>query len=1045
MTGVAIAWQERPFGTPFTAAMPEGLSIADIVACVPNLPVGFLLHGHVRVNGDLVPGEMWTRVRPKARETVAVTLHMPLYGGGGDSGKIATIAAIAILVVAVAITAGALAPVLGAAFEAGALGAQLAAGAVSLGGALLIGALIKPPTLGAAGTQAGAAEEATRASLSGNVLRRGGPMPRVVGEMRVFPPLLCQPFFEIDGYREFVTAVYGLAGPHRMQEIQAGGAPLDDIDEIEYETREGFVADAALTLATRYAKTAEPGIETSRLIVDEQETPTIHLIDQAEPDNALPSWHRVTTLDVPDEVWITLMFSEGLIIQDQPTDEVLVPLRIRVREKGTVPWINLPEIHIGNVRPLPFQRIVRLKWGTAAGVTPPVKKGWNAALSSVPVQTASPTGIGGWTADGYYYTSGDTWLMSSNTGTSGVENVDLYEDYCDIWLDAADVPKGPLDIEIMRGQAVVRADLTLSTYFHGGNVKDLFGYYFNSPVIEARLLADTDTPSIAALIATGLEAGDSVDGRTLIAGDRVFVAAALFGVSGSNDVQNGIYVAQASGSAVRATDFDTDGEIRGAIVHIQDGSSHAGKNIINTNPSAITVGVTGISFSLYTGGVANFARAIEAQELVNDTVIVRRVATVFNASPVPQAGKFATIAVKAHSRSIQQLSVLAAGYVPDWDGAAWSGNVVTSNPAPHYRYVLGGPLGADPLPEDVIDDAGLVAWRTRCTASAYAVNAVVEGQPAATVLDIVASCGYARPRQSEVWGVAEDRDLAGEAPVQVFSPRNSRSFKWEKAFPKRPDGLRVRFTDAAEAYREREIIVAHPDFVGTPVTLEAIRYEGLVTEAEVTLRARYDQTVGTSRFTFYSLDTDAEALVCTRGSLVGVQHDTLHAHAGFSRVAQVMRNGGQVFGLLLDGSVPSDALFDPSDDFFTEPTDFFDDSAGSIGVAIRLKNGQVMIHAARVNEALPGGHARDLRFVYPFPDPGAGALDEDCLVVTGTLGAEFKRLIVLDMAMRDDLQVSLTLVDEAPEIWSLFGQQGHRLLIDADDHLLIDSDSTLRI
>ena len=1038
---VPVAWQPQPFSARvFTAAMVEGVSIADVVVRTPNLPVGFLLHGSVRVNGDLVPKAMWQHVRPKARPNVCVTLHMPVFGGGGDGGgKLATIAAIAIIVIATAVTAGAAAPLLGAAFEAGAFGAQILGAAVSIGGALLLGALVKPPSLGSAGTEQSASEEAGRASLSGNALRRGGPMPRVVGTHRVFPPFIAQPFFEIDGYQEFVTAVYGLAGPHQLEDVQAGGVPLDDIEEIEYETREGFDDDAALTLVTRYAKTVEPGIEMSRLIVDEQETPSIHLLDQADPDSALPAWHRVSTLDAPDEVWLTLMLNEGLIIQDQPTDEVMVPFRIRVREKGTVPWINLPEIHIGNVRPLPFQRIVRLKWGTAVGVTPPGQKGFVAALTTVPVQTASPTGLGGWTADGAYFSSGDTWLISTNTGTTGVENIDLYEDYCDIWLDVADVPQGPLDIEIMRGQAIVRADLTIATYLYGGNVKDLFGYYFNSPVVEVRVSADS-----ASLIASGLEAGDVVDGVTLIAGDRVLVSAA-FGLGGG-DVAYGIYVAQASGAAVRATDFDTDGEIRGAIVHISEGSLHAGKNVINTNGSAITVGVTSIAFAPYSGGVANFARAIEPQELVNDTVIVRRVATVFNSSPIPVAGKFAVIAVRAHNRSIQQLSVLASGYVPDWDGAAWSGNVVTSNPAPHFRDVLCGSLGADPLPEALVDDDGLVAWRTRCAAAGYEVNAVVEGQPADNVLDMIASCGYARKRQSEVWGVAEDRDLTGVAPVQVFSPRNSRNFRWEKAFAKRSDGLRVRFSDAEEEYREREIIVAHPDFVGDPVTTDDIRYEGLVTEDEVTLRALYDQRVTTARFTFYSLEADVEALVCTRGSLVGVQHDTFNPRAGFSRVSQVMRSGGQVFGLLLDGSVPSEeGLFDGADDFFIEPTDFFDEGAGTIGVAIRLKNGQVVIHEARLNDTLPDGHGRDVRFRYPFPDPGASVLDEDCLVTTGEMGSEFKRLIVLDMQLRDELSAQLTLIDEAPEIWSLFGEQGARLLIDTDDRLLIDSDSFVRI
>lgn len=1038
-----VIWQDHPLSSRVhTRYEAQGVTLADI-ASRSEVPDGFAFHGSIRIGGHLVPRERWHLVRPK--EGSDVTLHMPLHGGGsgGGGGKatIRLIAAIIIVVAATLVSAGALAPILGSSFAAGTLGATLAAGAVSLGGALLLGAFVKPPALGGAGTDGGTAggEENRLASLSGNVLRRGAPVPRVVGEVRVFPPFLCQPLFETDGYREYVEVVYGLAGPHRLNDIQIGGVGIDDVEQIEYETREGFPGDAALTVVDRYGKTQEPNIELTRQEVDEQEDPAVHLKDQATPANSLPTWHRVNTLDAPDEVWVTLGFQEGIFYQTEPTEEIAVPIRVRVRARGDSTWVNIPELHVGNVRPQPFQRMLKFKWGTWAGVDPPVQKGFNTALISVPTQTASPVGLGGWTADAYYDDgSGTDYLQNGGVSGTAVRNVDLYEDHCDVWLNSSDIPVGPLEIEIMRGTGFIRSDFTLSTYLYGGNVKDFFGYYFQNPTVDAKFayVAGDSGSALPDKLPSTFTAGSTVDtlnatlgsSYVLVAGDR-FLLLNTNGLTQANNADNGVWVVQPSGAAVRATDHDSDAEIRAVVVTVANpphvafsGSTFNDRpNWLNTNGSAITVGVTLITYGVFSGTPDNFARVPLDQNILNDNVVVQRAVRVFNDSPVPLPGYFATIALRAYGRSIQQLSVLAAGYVPDWNGSTWTGNNVTSNPAPHFRDVLVGDLNADPLPTALLDDQNLVDWRAACVSLGYEVNMVVEGQSAGDVLSAIASCGYARPRWSEVWGVARDFDMSAESPVQVFTPRNSNDFRWERAFPKRPDGLRVRFTDRDEDYREREIIVPHPDTVGDPVFLEDIRYEGLVTEAQVTARATYDLLQSTERFTFYSLRADIEALVCTKGSLVAVQHDTITQGAGFTRVKEVLLDSGDVVGLTFDGSVvsPDEQFFDATDDFFEDSTpgeDFFTEE-GSIGVAVRLKDGTIIVHEATVVDADQQGHAREVLFDTPFADPGS-ILAAGCLVATGSIGQEYRRCIVLDVTPRSELTAQLTLVDEAPELWA---------------------------
>ena len=217
-----------------------------------------------------------------------------------------------------------------------------------------------------------------------------------------------------------------------------------------------------------------------------------------------------------------------------------------------------------------------------------------------------------------------------------------------------------------------------------------------------------------------------------------------------------------------------------------------------------------------------------------------RSVSIWNARPLP-TDDFAVVAIRARNRQMEGVSVLAGGYVPDWDGTAWTGRNVTSNPAPHLRHILTGAENLDPVPQAVLDEAELVTWRSDCTSKGYQCNALIEDGSVDDAARIVASCGYARPYMSEVWGVIRDRDRSADAPVQVFTPRNSSNFQWTKAFSRPPEGFRVNFRDSTRDYESRQITVFRPGVSSDTGRLEQVTYEGLVTQAEVTAKALYDQ------------------------------------------------------------------------------------------------------------------------------------------------------------------------------------------------------------
>jgi len=100
-------------------------------------------------------------------------------------------------------------------------------------------------------------------------------------------------------------------------------------------------------------------------------------------------------------------------------------------------------------------------------------------------------------------------------------------------------------------------------------------------------------------LATDLEAGDVIDGVTLVAGDRVLV---------KNQVtasENGIYVAVASGAASRSSDAngtaDTGEMSGGTFTFVEEGTTNADHGFAVSSNGPLTVGTDAINWTQFSG------------------------------------------------------------------------------------------------------------------------------------------------------------------------------------------------------------------------------------------------------------------------------------------------------------------------------------------------------------------------------------------------------------------------------------------------------------
>ena len=91
-------------------------------------------------------------------------------------------------------------------------------------------------------------------------------------------------------------------------------------------------------------------------------------------------------------------------------------------------------------------------------------------------------------------------------------------------------------------------------------------------------------------LATAFENGDTLDGVTLVTGNRILLK------NQTTQAENGIYTVNASGAPTRATDMDTAGEVDGKFVIVEDGTTLAG-TIWLTVSEVTTLGTDAIVFT----------------------------------------------------------------------------------------------------------------------------------------------------------------------------------------------------------------------------------------------------------------------------------------------------------------------------------------------------------------------------------------------------------------------------------------------------------------
>lgn len=291
------------------------------------------------------------------------------------------------------------------------------------------------------------------------------------------------------------------------------------------------------------------------------------------------------------------------------------------------------------------------------------------------------------------------------------------------------------------------------------------------------------------------------------------------------------------------------------------------------------------------------------------TVILQTVTAISNTRPSrdPKNCKIAKTAFSIQATDqvngqIDGINALVQTWCLDWNGTVWA-PAATSNPASLFRYVLQSAANPQRILDSEIstklDLAQLELWHDFCDqvrtdpvtgkTYKYEFNDVVAApRSVLEVLRDICAAGKASPALiNGKWTVVIDEPKS--TIVQHFSPHNSWGFESTKVLPKFPDAIKVQYNDEEFDYQQREIIIPYAGkTVETSELFETIQLPGVTNQSLVRDHARWHMAQTKLRPEIYTLNTDLEYLVCSRGDRVKISHDVPMWGLGSGRISRII-------------------------------------------------------------------------------------------------------------------------------------------------------------
>lgn len=1049
--GMKLSLYLTPLDAPLAVMqMEEPKTVADVLAEV-DANHWFADGGKVLLDGVLIAPDTWaTHLLQPSAVSRCEFVYVPQ-----SKKTLALIASVAITAIAAFVSGGALGPaglgLLGSSFAAGGIGATLTAAGIGIAGSLAISALTAPPKVADSGSERALQD----AGVSGNTLTLLDVLPVVLGKIGFSPPLLAPPYTTLDGDDVTLHMIVGCEGRNLIENIR-----INDIDAANV---------AGLTIETVESTTgSEVFAAYPSLVIEERNTVTLGnfqtelastsndlLTDQTTPDNSAPEWQYFQTAGSWDEFVLRFLFPSGLVDTSNST-AALMPARIEVRKVGDVAWRILPTVHFADYRIGygPMRAEVRLKrqkqpggrhfcsadgeypitelinvsaasqsfaygsddyfkndsydvfalmpimtGATTSGVTISASSEfsatfaawkiadgssnqWRPTANSLPawvkIHFPTPKTVRSYYILNYYTSAGTTDPASPAAWIFEGSNDDVtWDQLADIDVSSDPLNSGAYQVETPGSYTYYR--WTFTANFGAANQDIRIWHLYPS---------ESDAP--------GCSLAGGITGAPVVKTNASNTPRCLYGSLDKNGATlyldpdlwpDGTYdVRIKRGAAIRESYFD-------AQAYTYNGSAANADFFEYRNVSG--------KYKIYIG-----------QKNLRSDCSIEAVQTKQNVPPFTQSG-LSVIAMSVPNLQVSSVYGEFTSYAPVFGGTTWQAEEVpTQNPAALYRKLLLGGWSQSPVPGESIDEDGLASWFATCDGAGHACNAVLQGARIDEAKQMLASAGYASPRNAEVYGVIEDKDTSAMPVRYAITPLNSQSQGDTLAFVTLPDAIRAEFQNEDLKYAIDHLMVYREGKTETNAKrIDRVTYTGITDSAKITARASFDLRQAVLRQQRFVRKLGLDGFLLKRGDVVMLWDDVVDRAVLAGFISAVTSSGGFITALTLDNIMPWSAggdLLNAGD--MLNMGDFLNPSE-PMGLAIEIPGADVVqVQVTDVTDS------NTCTLTTPLADDGS--IVPGLMVGAGPWGRIGRRVKVMSIRPNGFEERTLELADEAIELFT---------------------------
>lgn len=352
---------------------------------------------------------------------------------------------------------------------------------------------------------------------------------------------------------------------------------------------------------------------------------------------------------------------------------------------------------------------------------------------------------------------------------------------------------------------------------------------------------------------------------------------------------------------------------------------------------------------------------------------------------------------------IDSLNFIAQTKIPVYKGsgqgpASWE-EKLTSNPAAILKYVLQGKINSNPVSNEDIDWESFEKWALWCDEKKYSCNAVLSDK--ATLSELITMITHtARADAVKIdskFSIVQDVERL--SPVQLFTPRNTKSYSQNLLFADIPEAIEFNFIDEASGFKENERIV-YDTPTGEAGETEALKKQqetlwGVTNAMQAFKIGRYQYACMHNRPRVHKIDVDLEFLVCTKGDRIQYAGDIGLIGIAYGRVKGVETLSGLTTAVILDEYIEAE-------------------KGKTYALRFRKKDGRILIADTR---PLSTSYTNKIEFELALNENDTP--QEGDLFTFGIKQKECLDLIITSIEPIDEWNASIIAVDYSPEIFGI--------------------------